>query len=164
MDGAAASAETLSEVATDSRIARRRMTLSALAVVVAFGATFAIGAVTKKHTGQQTASQLAPATNVQGTHTVPVTAVSANATIPDLKSPPPKHKPPKQTTSTSPSTSSVTPTPPSTPSSPGNVGSQGGGGTIGRWQHDRRRRDDGGGGTTGGGTVGGGAVSGGGST
>src|SRR5690349_3240118 len=133
MDGAAASAETLGEVATDSRIARRRMSLSALAVAVAFGATFAIGSVTKKHTGQQTPSQLAPATNVEGTHTVPVTAVSANATIPDLKSPAPKRKPPKQTTSTSPSpsTNSVTPTPPSTPSSPGSVSPQGGGGTLG---------------------------------
>ena len=131
MDGAAASAETLGEVATDSRIARRRMVLSALAVVVAFGATFAIGAVTKKHTFQQTTSQLAPTTNVQGTHTVPVAAVSANATIPDLKSQAPKHKPPTPTPSTSPSTNSVTPTPPSPPSSPGTVGSQGGGGTVG---------------------------------
>ena len=151
-----------------SRVARRRLGLIALVVVVAFGAAFAIGAATKKHADQQPAAQLAPSTSVQGAHTVAVTAVSANAAIPDLKSPPPpKHKPkPKPTTSSSPSSSTVVPTQPSTSSSPGTVGSQGGGGTGGGGTVGGGGTGGGGtvggGGTTGGGTVGGGAVSGGG--
>src|ERR1700761_5119651 len=136
MQGATASNETLGGVGTDStsqaspRVARRRLGLIALVVVVAFGAAFAIGAATKKNTDQPAPPRLAPSTSVQGAHTVGVTAVSSNAAIPDLKSPPPpKHKPAKQTTSTSSST--VVPTQPSTSSSPGNVPSQGGGGTGG---------------------------------
>ena len=175
MQGATASNETLGGVGTDgrsqesARVARRRLGLIALVVVVAFGAAFAIGAATKKHTDQQAAPQLAPSTSVQGAHTVGVTAVSANAAIPDLKSPPPpKHKPAKQSTSTSSSSSTVTPTAPSTPSSPGTTSSQGGGGTLGGGQTGGGGTiggggTAGGGGTTGGGTAGGGGVSGGGS-
>ena len=170
MQGATASNETLGGVGADgtaqdsARVARRRLGLIALVVVVAFGAAFAIGAATKKHDAQQSSPQLAPSTSVQGAHSVGITAVSANAAIPDLKSPPPpKHKPAKQTTSTSSSSSSstVTPTAPSTPSSPGTTSSQGGGGTLGGGQTGGGGTV-GGGGTTGGGTVGGGAVSGGG--
>lgn len=170
MQGATASNETLGGVGADgtaqdsARVARRRLGLIALVVVVAFGAAFAIGAATKKHDAQQSSPQLAPSTSVQGAHTVGVTAVSANAAIPDLKSPPPpKHKPAKQTTSTSSSSSSstVTPTAPSTPSSPGTTSSQGGGGTLGGGQTGGGGTV-GGGGTAGGGTVGGGGVSGGG--
>jgi hypothetical protein len=161
MQGATASNETLGGVGTEgrsedsSRVARRRLGLIALVVVVAFGAAFAIGAATKKHDAQQAAPQLAPSTSVQGAHSVSVTAVSANAAIPDLKSPPPpKHKAPKQTTSTS--TSSVTPTAPVTPSNPGtNGGGTVGGGTVGGGGAV------GGGGTTGGGTTGGGTTGGG---
>ena len=175
MEGATASNETFggvgdgtSQDSARSRVARRRLGLIALVVVVAFGAAFAIGAATKKHADQQPAAQLAPSTSVQGAHTVGVTAVSANAAIPDLKSPPPpKHKPkPKPTTSSSTSSSTVVPTQPSTPSSPGTVGSQGGGGTGGGGTVGGGGTGGGGtvggGGTTGGGTVGGGAVSGGG--
>src|SRR6185312_1856175 len=107
MQGATASNETLGGVGADgtsqdsARVARRRAALIALVAVVAFGAFFAIGAATKKHTAQDAPAQLAPSTNVQGAKTVAVTAVSANAAIPDLKSPPPKPKPkPQQTTST----------------------------------------------------------------
>src|SRR6478736_6117682 len=132
MQGATASNETLGGVGTDGvsqaspRVARRRLGLIALVAVVAFGAAFAIGAASKKHDAQQAPAQLAPSTSVQGAHTVGVTAVSANAAIPDLKSPPPpKHKPkPKPTTSSSTSSSTVVPTQPSTPSSPGTGGSQ----------------------------------------
>lgn len=171
MQGATASNETLGGVGADgtaqdsARVARRRLGLIALVVVVAFGAAFAIGAVSKKHDAVQAPAQLAPSTSVQGAHTVGVTPVSANAAIPDLKSPPPpKHKPAKQSTSTSSSSSSstVTPTAPSTPSSPGTTSSQGGGGTLGGGQTGGGGTV-GGGGTTGGGTVGGGGVSGGGS-
>jgi hypothetical protein len=172
MQGATASNETLtgvgdgtSQVPARSRVARRRLGLIALVVVVAFGATFAIGAATKKHTDQPAAPQLAPSTSVQGAHTVGVTAVSANAAIPDLKSPPPpKHKPkPKPSTSSTTSSGTVVPTQPSTPSSPGTGGSQsGGGGTVGGGGTGGGGTV-GGGGTTGGGTVGGGGVSGGGS-
>src|SRR5438552_16986567 len=96
MQGATASNETLSGVGTDgrsqdsARVARRRLGLIALVVVVAFGAALAIGAVTKKHDAPQAPSQLAPSTSVQGAHQVAITAVSANAAIPDLKSPPPR--------------------------------------------------------------------------
>jgi hypothetical protein len=173
MQGATASNETLSGVGADgrsqdsARVARRRLGLIALVVVVAFGAAFAIGAVTKKHDAPQAPSQLAPSTSVQGAHQVAITAVSANAAIPDLKSPPPpKKKPAKQTTSTSTSSSAVTPT---VPSNPGTTGSQsGGGGTLGGGSTGGGGTVGGGstgGGTTGGGgTVGGGGVSGGGGT
>ena len=170
MQGATASNETLGGVGADgtaqdsARVARRRLGLIALVVVVAFGAAFAIGAATKKHDAQQSSPQLAPSTSVQGAHTVGVTAVSANAAIPDLKSPPPpKHKPkPKPTTSSSTSSSTVVPTQPTTPSSPSQGGGgTGGGGTVGGGGTGGGGTV-GGGGTTGGGTVGGGAVSGGG--
>jgi uncharacterized membrane protein YgcG len=158
MEGAAALrgvGDGTSQEPADSRVARRRLGLIALIVVIAFGAAFAIGAATKKHTAPPAAPQLEPSTSVQGAHTVGVTAVSANAAIPDLKSPPPpKHKPAKQTTSTSSSSTAVAPTTPSTPSNPGTFGGggTGGGGTVG------------GGGTGGGGTVGGGGTAGGGTT
>lgn len=173
MQGATASNETLGRVGAGgtpedparSSIARRRLALIALAVVVGFGAAFAIGAATKKHTDQQAPAQLAPTTSVQGSHTVAVTAVSANAAIPDLKAPPKPKKPkPKPTTATSSSSSSSTVTPPPTivtPSSPppttGGGGTNGGGGTGGGGTV-------GGGGTAGGGTAGGGGISGGGGT
>jgi hypothetical protein len=170
MQGATASNETLGGVGTDgrsqesARVGRRRLALIALVVIVAFGAAFAIGAATKKHDAQQAAPQLAPSTSVQGAHSVGVTAVSANAAIPDLKSPPPpKHKAPKQTTSTS-NTSPVTPTAPVTPSNPRTTGSQIGGGTVGGGQTGGGGTVGGGGTTGGGGTVGGGGVSGGGGT
>jgi hypothetical protein len=175
MQGATASNETLGGVGADGRsqdsgrVARRRLGLIALVVVVAFGAAFAIGAVTKKHDAPQAPSQLAPSTSVQGAHQVAITAVSANAAIPDLKSPPPpKKKPAKQRTSTSSSSSAVTPTAPSTSSNPGTTSSQGGGGTIGGGQTGGGGTvgggSTGGGSTGGGGTVGGGGISGGGGT
>jgi len=175
MQGATASNETLGGVGTDGtsqaspRVARRRLGLIALVVVVAFGAAFAIGAATKKNTDQPAPPQLAPSTSVQGAHTVGVTAVSANAAIPDLKSPPPKPKPkPKPSTSSSTSSGTVVPTQPTTPSNPGNGGTvggggTGGGGTVGGGGTTGGGGTVGGGGTTGGGTVGGGGVSGGGS-
>jgi hypothetical protein len=172
MQGATASNETLGGVGADgrsqdsARVARRRLGLIALLVVVAFGAAFAIGAVTKKHDAPQAPSQLAPSTSVQGAHSVSITAVSANAAIPDLKSPPPpKKKPAKQSTSTSTSSSPVTPI---VPSNPGTNGSQGGGGTLGGGSTGGGGTvgggSTGGGSTGGGGTVGGGGISGGGGT
>lgn len=167
MQGATASSETLGRIGAGgtpegparSRVAQRRLVLIALAVLVAFGAAFAIGAATKKHDTQQPAPQLAPSTSVQGAHQVAVTAVSANAAIPNLKAPPAKPKPkPKPTASTTTSSSTVTPpvSPPAT--SPGSGAPSGGGGTPGGGTV-------GGGGTTGGGgTAGGGGISGGGGT
>ena len=102
MQGATASSETLGRIGAGgtpegparSRVAQRRLALIALVVIVAFGAAFAIGAATKKHDTPQAPTQLAPSTSVQGAHSVGITAVSANAAIPDLKAPPPvKHKP-----------------------------------------------------------------------
>ncbi|MGZ4306071.1 MAG: hypothetical protein ACXVSL_14535, partial [Solirubrobacteraceae bacterium] len=147
MQGATASNETLGRVGAGGTprgpagnpVARRRLAVIALAVVAAFGGAFAIGFATKKHSAQQAAPQLAPNTTVQGAHTVAVTAVSANAAIPDLKSAP-KPKKPKPNPSTTPSQSVVTPPPISIPSTPPSIG---GGGT------------NGGGGTGGGGTAGG---------
>lgn len=92
MEGARASSQSFVPVAAEAPregdgraiVARRRWALSAVVVILAFAAAFAVGAATKTRTARQGAPQLAPATSARGAPSVGITAMQAASAVPHL--------------------------------------------------------------------------------
>lgn len=107
--GAAVGSEMGAVRATGSSTVRWRWVGLVAAVIVAFGAAFAIGSVTKKTSAPPaaTSTNLAPAVAGAPAQTA-VTGLSGNVAVPKLRVPPPaKHK---TKTSSSPTSTATSPT------------------------------------------------------